>query len=197
MHYTGFPSALHSPCLPTFSHLHFRLVTLGTFPTLCTHRRLKSIGEKIAEHRFNPFRAEQRAFTSCKAVDFPACRDLAEPRANPTYSASLWCGMCNTTWNPQRGIWQSGMWIPLNTSSCEGMWPRAAPFIAMTESGVRAKGIWKSRLWTSLLPIYFLAACPKCKLDPSFWIGCSKMTWHLNYRKETAYWQPKLNHEAR
>lgn len=32
MHYTGFPSALHSPCFPTFSHLHFRLVTLGTFP---------------------------------------------------------------------------------------------------------------------------------------------------------------------
>lgn len=45
--------------------------------------------------------------------------------------------------------------------------------------------------------IYFLAACRKCKLDPSFWIGCSKMTWHLNYRKETVYWQPKLNHEAR
>lgn len=147
MHYTGFPSALRSPCLPTFSHLHWRLATLGTFPTLCTHWRKKSIEKKnIAEHHFNPFRAEQRAFTLCKAVGFPACRDLAEPRAKPTYSASLCCGMRNTTWNPQRGIWQSGMWIPLNTSSCEGMWPRAAPSITMTESGAQAKGIQKSRL---------------------------------------------------
>lgn len=88
MHYTGFPSALRSPCLPTFSHLHLGLATLGTLPTSCMHRRLKSI-EKIAQHHFNPSRAEQKAYTLGKAMGFPACRDLAEPRAKPIYSASL------------------------------------------------------------------------------------------------------------
>lgn len=88
MHYTGFPSALHPPCFPTFSYLHLGLATLDTLPTLCTHWRLKSV-EKIAECHFNPFRVEQRAFTLSKAVGFPACRDLAELRAKSTDSASL------------------------------------------------------------------------------------------------------------
>ena len=122
----------------------------------------------------------KRTVPLCKAMGFPACRDLEEPRVKPTYSASLCCGMHNTTWNAQRGIWQSGMWILLNISSCAGMWPRAAPSNTMTESGIRANGIRKSQLWTALLPIYFLAAHCKCKLDLGFWMWCSKMTWHLN-----------------
>ena len=146
---------IHPAFLPLVIYI-WDLLPWVHFP-LYAHTEDWNLVKKIAEHCFNPFRAEQRAFTLCKVMGFPACRDLAEPRAKSTYSASLCCDMHNTTWNPQRGIWQSGMWIPLNTSSCEGMWPRAAPSITMAESGVRAKGIWKSQLWTSLIPIYFLA----------------------------------------
>lgn len=132
MHYTGFPSALHPPCLPTFSHLHLGLTTLGTLPILCTHWRLKSI-EKNCRVPFQSLQSEQRAFTLGKTMGFPACTDHSK-----TYLFSKpCCGVHNTTWNSQRGIWQSGIWILLNTSSCEGKWPRAAPAITMTESGVQ------------------------------------------------------------
>lgn len=77
------------------------------------------------------------------------------------------------------------------------MWPRAAPSITMTESGVQRE---HGNLSSELLPFYFLAACCKCKLDLNFWIWCIKMTswsWHWNYGKESAYWQSKLNHRER
>lgn len=47
MHYTSFPSALHSPCLPTFSHLHLRPATLSTFPTSCTQWRYEICWKKL------------------------------------------------------------------------------------------------------------------------------------------------------
>lgn len=128
MHYTGFPSALHSPCLPTFSHLHLGLATLGTYISHFLHAlKTENLLKKIAEHHFNPFRVEKRAFTLGKTMGFPACTD----QSKAYLFSKPCCGMHNTTWNSQRGIWHSGIWILLNTSSCEGKWPRAAPAITM------------------------------------------------------------------
>lgn len=143
--------------------------------------------KKIAEHHFNPFRVEQRAFTLGKALGFPDCTDQ-----NKAYLFSKpYCGMHNTTWNYQRGIWQSGIWIPLTTSSCEGMWPRAAPAITMTES------VCKGNMEISALNFffYFLVAYCQCKLDLNFWIWCINSTEKNG--KESVYWQSKLNHDER
>lgn len=132
VHYTGFPSALHPPCLPTFSHLHLGLATLGTLPTLCTHWKLKSI-EKNCRAPFQSFQSWAKGSTLDKIMGFLACMD----QSKACLFIKPCCGMHNTTWNSQRGIWQSGIWIPLNTSSCEGKWPRAAPAITTMESGVQ------------------------------------------------------------
>lgn len=152
VHYTGFPSALQSPWFLTFSHLHLRFAILSTFPTSCTHWRLK---KKICRALFQSFQNRKKDICHMQRHGFPSLQGPGRTQSK-TYSASLCCGMHNTTWNPQRGIWQSGMWIPLNTSSCKGMWPRAAPSITVTVSGIRTKGIWKSQLWTFL---YLFLGC--------------------------------------
>lgn len=38
----------------------------------------KKIEKKIAEHHFNPFRVEQKAFTLGKVMGFPACMDQSK-----------------------------------------------------------------------------------------------------------------------
>lgn len=76
----------------------------------------------------------------------------------------------------------------VNTTEYSLLWRHVAKsctFHHQTKSGVWAKEIWKSRLWTSRLPMYFLAAHHKCKMDLSLCIWYRKVTWHLNYRKET------------
>lgn len=152
MHYTGFPSALHSLCLPTFSHLHSRFSTLGTFLTLCTHLRLKSIGRKKKTKNYKVlFQFFQSWTKGVCLMQSPRFLSLQGPlrSQSKTYIFSqplLWYVLRYTSWNPQRGIWQSRTWIPLNTSPWEGMQPRAAPSLTTTECGVQAEWIWKSQL---------------------------------------------------
>jgi len=60
-----------------------------------TNKQTSKQTKKTAERAVS--KAEQKASALFKAMAFSACKDLLDPGAKPTYSASLWCGMCNIT----------------------------------------------------------------------------------------------------
>lgn len=140
MHYTGFPSALCSPAfLPLVIYI-WDLLPWVHFPLhACTEDW--NLLKKIAQHHFNPFRAEQKAYTLGKAMGFPACRDLAEPRAKPIYSASL-AVVCITF--PERNL---AKW-DLNTTEYFLLWRHVAKSCTFHYHDWKwcTKGTWKSQL---------------------------------------------------
>lgn len=94
MHYTGFPSALHSPCLPTFSHLHLGLATLGTLPTSCMHRRLKSI-EKNCTAPFQSLQSWAKGIYFRQSHGFSSLQGPCRTQSKAYLFSQPCCGMHN------------------------------------------------------------------------------------------------------
>lgn len=106
------------PCLPTFSHLHLGLATLGTLPTLCTHIRLKSI-EKNCRAPFQSLQSWAKGIYFRQSPGFPRLHGPEQSRF--IQQALLWYAQHNLKL-PERNL---AKW-DLNTADYFLLWRHVA-----------------------------------------------------------------------
>lgn len=163
MHYIGFPSALLSPCLRTFSHWHLRLATWSTFPTLCTHWRFRPI-EKNCRAPFHSFSSWTKSTCLWQSCGFPSFQGPCRTQIK-TYIFSqplLWYLQHNLK-SPERNL---AKW-DVNITEYFLLWRHVAKSCTFYHHDWE----WcvsKRNMEILALNFPFLAAHHKCKLDLSF-----------------------------